>query len=183
MKTQYYTATSLDGFIASKDHSLQWLFDLGDPEEATFEAFFKNIGALAMGSHTFEWLMQNHVRPGTPEEQPWPYELPVWIFSSRKLSLPEGARINLVQGDVRIAHTEMVETTGEKNLWIVGGGELAGQFFDAALLDEIIVQVAPALLGEGMPLLPRKTRAAQMTLADSRPLGAGFVELRYDMSY
>jgi hypothetical protein len=68
MKTQYYTATSLDGFIATLDDSLDWLFQLGDVEETSYPRFIRDVGALAMGSATYEWLLRHAVGPesGSP---------------------------------------------------------------------------------------------------------------------
>ena len=59
MKTQYYTATSLDGFIATEDDSLEWLFPLGDLNDSSYPAFIAEVGALAMGSATYEWMLRN----------------------------------------------------------------------------------------------------------------------------
>ncbi len=61
MKTQYFTATSLDGFIATEDHSLDWLFPLGDLNNSSYPEFIANVGALAMGSATYEWMVRNRL--------------------------------------------------------------------------------------------------------------------------
>ena len=66
------------------------------------------------------------------------------------------ASIEFVSGDVVPVHEKMVEAAGGRNVWIVGGGDLVGQFADAGLLDEVIVQIAPVTLGAGAPLLPRR---------------------------
>ncbi len=150
-KTYYYTASSLDGFIADARHSLEWLFQFGDVEETSYPEFIKEIGAVAMGAHTYEWLLEN-----LPPESPWPYEQPVWVFSSRALPLIPEADIRLVRGDVKSVHTDMRAAAGKNSIWIVGGGDLVGQFYDAGLLDEMIVQYAPVFLGSGKPLFPRE---------------------------
>src|SRR5690606_22336605 len=93
----------------------------------------------------------------------------------------EGANIRFVQGDVRQAHTEMRVAAGPKNIWIVGGGDLAGQFSDADLLDELIVQVGSATLGRGQPLLPRRVLSPVLRLVSVRQMGAGMAELRYEV--
>lgn len=69
MKTQYYTATSLDGFIATEDDSLDWLFPLGALNETGYPAFIEAVGALAMGSVTYEWILAHHIRPGADRPQ------------------------------------------------------------------------------------------------------------------
>src|SRR5689334_16744190 len=86
----------------------------------------------------------------------WPYEQPTWIFTSRELSPMAGGNLRFVRGDVRPVHAAMVQAAAGKNLWIVGGGELVGQFHDAGLLDELIVQIAAVTLGRGAPILPRR---------------------------
>lgn len=180
MKTQYYTASSLDGFIADPDHSLDWLLQLGDPEETSYAAFIREVGALAMGSHTYEWLLRNHVRPASDAPQPWPYDQPTWVFSTRSLLPVPGADVRFVRGDVRPVHREMAEAAAGRNLWVAGGGDLAGQFHDHGLLDELIVQVAAVTLGAGAPLLPRRIAIPPLRLVDVTRYGE-FAELRYEV--
>jgi dihydrofolate reductase len=177
MKTQYYTASSLDGFIADERNSLDWLLQLGSVEDTSYPDFIREVGALAMGSTTYEWLLRHQAGA----DEPWPYEQPVWVFSSRALPAMEGADLRFVRGDVRPAHREMVEAAGGKNVWIVGGGELAGQFHDHGLLDEVIVQVAPVTLGGGAPLLPRRIATPPLRLVSVEAYGGTFAELRYEV--
>ncbi|MCE3286192.1 MAG: Bifunctional deaminase-reductase domain protein, partial [Steroidobacteraceae bacterium] len=80
MLTQYYTATSLDGFIATEDHSLEWLFQLGDINDTGYPEFIAQVGALAMGSSTYAWMLRHVVKPGEDSGgAPWPYEQPAWV--------------------------------------------------------------------------------------------------------
>jgi dihydrofolate reductase len=180
MKTQYYTATSLDGFLATPDDSLEWLFPLGDVNETSYPEFIKDVGALAMGSHTYEWMLRHVIKPGTDKGEPWPYQQPTWVFTSRDLPRAPNADIRFVKGDVRPVHEEMKRAAKGKNLWIVGGGDLAGQFHDAGLLDELIVQVASVTLGAGKPLLPRSITSPPLRLLSVKQVGTGFAELRYE---
>ncbi|WP_025132713.1 dihydrofolate reductase family protein [Leucobacter sp. PH1c] len=150
-KLIYYVAASLDGFIADPSDSLDWL--LTQPQEPgggnDYEAFIANIGAIVMGSTTFEWVLANGG---------WSYEVPAWVLTSRELSPPEHApaAIRFVSGDVAPVYEEMQAAAGGRDLWVVGGGALAGQFADAGLLDEVHLSVAPVTLGAGRPLLPRR---------------------------
>ena len=182
MKTQYYTATSLDGFIATEDHSLEWLFPLAEPESTSYPTFISEVGALAMGSSTYEWLLQHVVKLGTSDESAWIYSQPAWVFSRRKLPVLAKANIRFVQGDVQPIHTQMKEFAGGKNIWVVGGGELAGQFFDAGLLDELIIQIGSVTLGSGKPLFPRYVPSPTLRLSSVQQFGDGMVELRYDVN-
>jgi dihydrofolate reductase len=155
--TQYYTATTLDGFIADENQSLDWLFtreqDRAGP--LNYADFFAGIGALAMGSTTYEWILDHEFTDKDPADWRWPYDIPCWVFTHRRLQVVPGAAIRFTNADVASAHNEMVAAAGNRNIWIVGGGDLAGRFADAGLLDEVILYVAPVTLGGGAPLLPR----------------------------
>ena len=181
MKTQYYTATSLDGFIATEDDSLEWLFTLGDVNDTSISSFMEDVGALAMGSATYEWMLRHADKVAEEMGSAWPYTQPGWIFSTRSLPPIEGADLHFVQGDVRPVHAEMRKAAGLKNIWIVGGGELAGQFYDAGLLDEIFVQIGSVTLGKGKPLFPRRVTQPPMRLVSVRQVGTGFAELHYEV--
>ena len=179
MSTIYYTATSLDGFIATKDDSLEWLFPLGELGATSYPRFIKDVGALAMGSATYEWMLRNVVGPQAARRRPWPYTQPTWVFSSRTLPPVAAADIRFVRGDVRPVHEQMVAAAGGKNVWIVGGGDLVGQFYDQGLLDELMVQVGSVTLGSGKPLLPRAITQPPLRLLSVRQVGTGFAELHY----
>src|SRR5215216_6025519 len=101
MKTQYFTATSLDGFIATENDSLDWMFPLGDLNDSSYPEFISDVGALAMGSATYEWMVRNAEKVAAEAGSAWPYTQPTWIFSSRTLPVIEGANIRFVEGDVR----------------------------------------------------------------------------------
>jgi dihydrofolate reductase len=181
MKTQYYTAASLDGFIATSNHSLEWLFPLGDIADTGYAEFARDVGALAMGASTYEWMLRHAVGPDAKEPSPWPYHQPTWVFTHRSLPPVAGADLRFVAGDVRPVHQAMADAARGKNLWLVGGGELVGQFHDHGLLDEIIVTIGSVTLGEGQPLLPRAITRPSLRLTSARAMGPGFVELRYDV--
>jgi dihydrofolate reductase len=156
--TRYYTATTLDGFIADPNDSLDWLFTRARDEDGpmNYGDFIAGVGALAMGSTTYEWILEHEFAGKDPADWRWPYEIPCWVFTHRQLPVVRDARIMFVSGDVAAVHRELADAAGDRNVWIVGGGDLAGQFADAGLLDEVIVSIAPVTLGAGAPLLPRR---------------------------
>jgi dihydrofolate reductase len=133
------------------------------------------VGALAMGSSTYEWVLDHEGIVKNPAK--WPYELPCWVFTTRDLHVVPGAQIELVSGDVAPVHARLVEAAGGKNVWIVGGGHLVAQFADAGLLDEVIVYVAPVTLGAGKPLLARRV---ELNLEETGRNG-DFVAARYSV--
>jgi dihydrofolate reductase len=156
--TQYYTATSLDGFIADRDNSLDWLFTRRREDDGplSYGRFIAEVGALAMGSTTYEWILEHEFAGKDPEEWTWPYDIPCWIFTHRQLPVVRDAQVVFTSADVSIVHAEMAAAAGDRNVWIVGGGDLVGQFADVGLLDEVLVTIAPVTLGGGAPLLPRR---------------------------
>ena len=180
MKTQYYTATSLDGFIADLNNSLDWLLQFGEPGES-YPPFIAEVGAIVMGSTTYEWMLANEINKDPAQPKPWPYQQSTWVFSSRSLPSIPNADIHFVKGDVRPVHLEMKKAAAGKNIWVVGGGDLAGQFFDNGLLDELIITITPVTLGGGAPLLPRRIAEPPLHLVSAQKYGQHYVEIRYEI--
>jgi dihydrofolate reductase len=150
MATIYFTACSLDGFIAGPGHDLDWLLSReNDPEGPdSYGDFIGGVGAVVMGANTYQWVLE-HI------DGPWPYEVPTWVMTHRTFSDPPGD-VRFTDAPVAAVHGWALEAAAGRDVWLVGGGELVGQFHDAGRLDELRVQYAPATLGAGMPLLPRR---------------------------
>jgi dihydrofolate reductase len=183
-KTQYYCASTLDGFIAADDDSIEWLTGYrgsyegpgAEPINGAYDHFFEDVGSLVMGSTTYEWILE-HL-------DEWPYAgKPTWVLSSRELPRPEGADVDVrvASASVRDLHDELVAAAGERNLWVVGGGNVASQFADEGLLDELLVTLVPVVLGTGKPLFDRRVPGEPLQLVGARPFDSGMVELRYEV--
>lgn len=174
-KTVFYSATTLDGFLADEHDSLDWLFKQDQDESGplNYDDFIAGIGAVVMGRTTYEWIRERIVRG----EESWPYRQPSWVLTHADLLEVEGAEIRFAQGDVRDVHAAMVAAAGGQDLWVVGGGDLAGQFAEAGLLDELILYIAPVTLGSGRPLLPRRWDLELVELAQNR----SFACVRYQV--
>ena len=186
MSTIYYVASSVDGFIADPDDSLEWLIhqDVDGQGPLNYEDFASNVGAAVMGRTTYDW-----VRREQPDE--WMFaDMPVWVLTHRPLdNLPPDAasdsggdapNIETEDGDIHDLHARMTRAaaaSGRPDVWVVGGGEVAGQFADAGLLDQVIVSVAPVTLGAGRPLLPRRLDLELVETARNR----AFVASRYQV--
>lgn len=156
MSTVYYVGTSLDGFIATPDHSLDWLTGRHIEEDGPqgYPAFEAGVGAIVMGAATYEWVHAAVTGAG----EGWMYDVPAWVLTHRELA-PIAGDIRFASADsddeVRALHAAAVAAAGGKNVWIVGGGELVGRFADVGLVDELVLAYAPCVLGAGAPLLPR----------------------------
>ena len=178
MGVHYYTASSLDGYIADPDNSLSWLLQFGDGDDTGYEAFIAEVGALTMGSTTYEWVYAELNLAEDPAA--WPYRQPTWVFSSRQLDPIPDADIHFVSGAITDVYPEQLEAAGGRNIWVVGGGDLAGQYADAGLLDEVIVDIAPVTLGGGAPLLPRRIATpSRLRLVEAKINGGVFARLHF----
>lgn len=181
-QTVYYAAMSLDGFIADRDENLEWLtkFDgpgyAGDavpagPTEGSYQRFLADVGALVMGSKTYEFILG----------ESWPYgDMPTWVLTTRKLPAIDGAGgLRFASGPVVEAHAEAAAAAGGKDVWLVGGGNVATQCLEAGLLDLVRVTIVPVLLGDGLPLFAGPVEP--MGLLAVTPYGNGMVELTYEV--
>jgi dihydrofolate reductase len=183
-RTRYFCAATLDGYIAEADDTIEWLtgyegsFDGpgAEPIGGTYDAFYEEIGSLVMGSTTYEWVLEN--------ADSWPYAgKPAWVLSSRSLPAPaaEGVDVRIASGSVADLAGEMGAAAGERDLWVVGGGNVASQFADAGMLDEVILTVVPVVLGGGKPLFDRRVPGGPLQLTGTRAFDSGMVELRYEL--
>lgn len=175
------TASSLNGWIADEHDSLSWLFAVeggADPDPSLLP---RNAGVLVEGSTTYEWLLNETGAVSTPDRwQEFHGDKPTFVFTTRQLPVPAGADVRFVTGPVSETLPEIRRAAGETDIWVVGGGDLAGQFFDAGALDTIAVSVAPVLLTGGAPLLPRRIEADRLRLVSAHAAGQ-FARLVYDV--
>lgn len=190
-KTQYYCASSLDGYIASPDDTIDWLLGYrghygGEdaiPNEGEYERFYDGVGALVMGSVTYEYILGEMARGAAwPPGGEWPYGgRRTLVLTSRQLSVPSGheGEIELTAEPVASAHAAASAAAGERNVWLMGGGNVAAQFAAEGLLDELLVTLVPVVLGAGKPLFEGPVGPMQLTAA--RPFDSGMVELRYEL--
>ena len=194
--TVYYCASSLDGYIAEADDSIDWLtgyegtFEHGAAEPGpmseggAYERFYDGVRALVMGSATYEWILDHLDAAGGGQ---WPYRgKPCWVLSSRELRLPQGEDVDVRIADASVGelYGDMAAAAGDDGmLWVVGGGGVASQFADEDLLDEVHVTVVPVVLGSGKPLFERRLPGGAMRLTGTRAFDNGMVELRYEVRH
>jgi dihydrofolate reductase len=188
--TIYYCASSLDGYIAEVDDSLDWLLDYqgtfeheAASEGGAYERFYGGVRVLVAGSATYEWILDHLDVAGGGE---WPYRgKPFWVLSSRELRLPEGPGVDvqIVDAPVGDLYGEMAAADGDGVLWVVGGGNVASQFAEEGLIDEVHVTVVPVVLGAGKPLFERRLPSGPMQLTGTRTFTNGMVELRYEIRH
>lgn len=174
---QYYVASTIDGFIADREDGLDWLLQFGfENFQDDYDRFMADVGAIVMGSTTYEWIIGEG-------GQPWAYgSTPVWVLSTRSLPTVPGADIRFFRGDVTDLRSRALETARGKNVWLMGGGNVAAQFADHGLLDELLLTVMPVVLGSGKPLLPIGAVTAPLTLVSTTAFPRGAIGLRYRLT-
>jgi dihydrofolate reductase len=163
--------TSYEGSYAGPD---------AEPAKGSYDRFYEGIGSMVSGSVTYEFVLGHMERTG----EEWPYEgKPVWVLSSRDLPVPEGEGVDvrITNVSVRDLHPELVAAAGERDVWVVGGGNVASQYADEGLLDELHVTIVPVVLGEGKPLFDRGLPRGPMQLTGTRAFDSGMVEVRYEI--
>ena len=178
----YYTATTLSGFIADENNSLDWLFavDQGGNDDPT--EVMARMGVLVEGSTTYQWVLDHEGLLEHPEKWADFYgDRPTFVFTSRELPTPEGADVRFRSGSVADALPELLSAAGDRDIWVVGGGDLAGQFIDAGVLDEIVLAVAPVTLLAGAPVLPRRLESSVLSLQSVERMGQ-FAKLVYSVA-
>jgi len=169
----YYAAMSLDGRISGPDHDLSFLQTLDGGND--YEVFYAGVDSLIMGARTWDFM----VKHGS-----WPYAgKPTWIVTHAEelAEIPGAEPVERFAGDV----AELMQLIGSRGLertWLVGGGDLAGQFLAADLLDELILTIAPALVGAGPALAGGEFPARRFRLAEHAQFGENGVRVRYERS-
>ena len=167
----YYAAMSLDGRIAGPDHDLSFLQTLDGGND--YEDFSAGVDSLILGARTWDFM----VRHGS-----WPYAgKPTWIVTHAEelAALPGAEPVETYAGDL----AELVRLIGQRGLqrtWLVGGGDLAGQLLAADLIDELILTVAPSLLGAGPALADGTFSQRRFELVELARFGENGVRVRYE---
>lgn len=177
----YNTATSLNGYLADESHSLEWLFAVDNAGAPDMAAFMSSVGVFVEGSSTYEWVLRAENLLAEPTKWRHFYGArPTYVFTSRTLPVPEGADVRFVNGAVADVLEEIKDAAGAGDVWVVGGGDVAGQFLDCGALTDISLSVAPAALHAGAPLLPRTLGPDRLRLVSASQQGQ-FAVLNYQV--
>ncbi|MBW8872430.1 MAG: dihydrofolate reductase [Leifsonia sp.] len=176
------TAATINGWIADEHDSLSWLFAVPGGETPDESLIPSGAAVMVEGRTTYEWVLRESDILAHPEKwQEFHGTRPTFVFTHRELPVPEGADIRFVSGSVSEALPGIREAAGEGDIWVVGGGDLAGQFLDAGALDELAISIAPVTLTGGAPLFPRRVESDRLHLEEATAVGQ-FARLRYSVS-
>lgn len=172
MSNLVYIATSIDGYIATKDGGLDWLEQVPNPSKSDFgyEAFLERIEAIIMGRNTFEKIMTF---------SPWPYQKKVFVLSNQLRSIPKtmSAKAELIKGDLKDVVNKLRDR-GFKTLY-VDGGKTIQSFLKENLIDEIILSKVPIVLGNGVPLFGMQDFSIRFEHLSTQAFAGGLVQSHY----
>jgi dihydrofolate reductase len=174
-------AASLDGFIARRDGSVDWLettdeFVDGDTMDPGFvAAFLETIDCYVMGSRTYETALGFEARG-----LGWSYgDKPTFVLTSRELPRTRST-VEFCSGDlVRIVNERL--RPAFRTIWFVGGGAVSAECLRLGLADEVCYSIMPILIGDGIPFFEKLDRDVALHLAAVKAYKNGMVELRYEV--
>ena len=182
MKCSVHIATSLDGYIATKDNGLDWLHSAGKPEvevDAGWQSYVESVDCMIMGRSTMQVISQMNL---TPEQ--WPYgDLRIIVLSNTLTTAPDNmqGKIELYSGDIH-ALVAKLESDGHKHAYIDGGATVQ-TFINLELLNEITISYAPVLLGDGIPLFANLNKSVKLANAKATAFANDFTQMSYDVVY
>jgi dihydrofolate reductase len=170
-KLVLYIATSLDGYIATEDDSLEWLFKTEGEGDNGYSEFYNTVDTILIGRRTYDWVMEK-------EEGKFPYKnKKCYVFSRSEKGKNEN--VEFINQDV-VEFTNKIKRLEGGNIWLVGGGNLLNSFIKERLVDEFIITISPTLIGRGIPLFNKNDFESELKLKGIRRFNQ-FVELHYEV--
>ncbi|WP_313235627.1 dihydrofolate reductase family protein [Sporosarcina ureae] len=171
-KLVLFIAQSLDGYIATKDDSLDWLFEVEGEGDNGYSEFSETIDTVLMGKRTYDWIMEQ-------EQGQFPYtNKNSYVFT--RSSVTDTKDVTFINEDIVDFISNLKKEEG-KDIWIVGGGDILHTFLKEKLVDELIVTIAPTIIGEGIPLFKPDNYKLDLSLRSTRTFNQ-FVELHYTVN-
>src|ERR687895_1407908 len=170
-KIKLYIASSLDCFIADENGSIDWLFSDAD---YGYTEFYDSIDTILVGRKTYEQSL-------TFEEYPYKgKKVYVFTHSAKEQLDKEASDVEYIDKDIpEFVRRLIQQPVSNRDIWLLGGGEIVSQFLNADLVDEIILSVHPIILGKGIPLFSNINKRVNLRLLESIPFESGLVQLCY----
>ncbi len=170
MKTTYYVAATIDGFIADRFGGIGFLAAVGgEPDAGPYEDFLRTVDGLVMGRRTYDQIVSFG---------DWPYaDIPTWVMSHRPDAIENGIIRNC---SLATLYSE-IESSGIQHLWLVGGGNVAFQFLESNLIDRLVLSLLPIAIGGGIPLFSGVGSTKLFSLQSTKKRKHGVIEIVYDL--
>ncbi len=170
-KIVLYIASSLDGYISTDKHNLDWLFSVEGEGDNGFSDFYNTVDTILIGRTTYDWIMNQ-------EHGNFPYKgKECYVFSRTERQNTE--HVTFVHENILELINQLKAKDG-KNIWLVGGGDLTATFMQKGLIDRAILTIAPVMIGTGIPLFKKSDYSTKLYLYDIKRHNQ-FAELYYDV--
>lgn len=163
MSVVFYGCMTLDGFLADKNHDLSWLYETETGDNWDYDSFYNTVDIVVMGRNTYD---------AVKDMTPFPYSGKLTYVFSNTIESTDNVEV------VNCDPVAFVDSFENKTIWIVGGGSLLGKLIEADKVDEMFVQIAPVLLGEGIPLFGYNQSSKRFKLESVKSFGE-FTEIHY----
>lgn len=172
-RIQCYIATSIDGYIARKDHSIDWLESISVPEgsDLGYGEFYNKIDTVIMGRKTYDEVMGFGV--------PWPYEDAKCYIATSDLNYQTQTPNTHLVAEIDEKWIEKIKADSQQNIWLIGGGSLVSHFMKLDALDDLVITIIPIVLGDGVSLFPNNPPETPFDLTKVDDFGNGAVMLSY----
>ena len=168
MSIFFYGCITMDGYLADKNHNMDWLYQAGTIEETDYESFYKSMDITIMGKRTFNEIENiENIYSFYPTTKNY-------VFTHAESLSVEG--FIPVNCDI-VEFVKQIEK--DKNIWVIGGNTILAPLLDNDMVDNMIIQIAPVLLGKGIPLFSQKEALKRFSLKEVKKYGQ-FAELIYN---
>jgi len=171
-KLKYHVASTIDGFIARKDHSVDGFVAEGEHVSDYLESLKNDYDVALMGRRTYEFGFQF----GVTNPYPW---MKQYVFSTTMRESPD-ANVELVSENI-ISFVSELKAAAGKHIYLCGGAELAARLYNEGLIDEIILKLNPVAFGTGIPLFSETVRDRNLELMSSKAYESGVILLSYQV--
>ena len=171
-KLVLYIAASLDGYIATSEHGMDWLFAVEGEGDNGFAKFYDTIDTVLIGRTTFDWILRHEKTVDAVYKDKTCY-----VFT--RTERPAMGHFTFIHHDA-IEFVKKLKHKEGKDIWVVGGGELLHAFMKERLVDELFITIAPVLLGRGIPLFKGNDFQTCLSLKEINRYNQ-FVELHYEI--
>lgn len=168
-----YIATTIDGYIAREDGSLDWLYALPNPNQIDhgYSGFFETIDTVIMGRTTYETILGFGVE--------WPYSNCISYVITSKENYQAKTPNTKVLNNLSIENLDKIKADSKKHIWLIGGGKVITEFINFDQIDEMILCMIPTILGTGIRLFPDKPKETLFQLTKSESFKTGIINLTY----
>lgn len=174
-KVKLYIATSLNGYIAKTDHSVDWLNEIPTPkgEDYGYIDFYNSCSVTIQGNNTYNFILNSG--------HDFPYKTTENYVFTRNVNLRDNHDVKFISKD-HIAFIEALKKEDGKDIWLIGGGQINAIFFDNDLIDEIWIHVMPIVLEDGIKLSNRLSKDIRLELLSTRSYSSGVIEMKYKVN-